>query len=197
MKNTYIIILLLSGCGGGYNPYSIDNYLNVTHYPVNYTQHTAQGIGVDGALDVADIDRRTDEVEACLIKLFPDGKLPMDVIENSHCIEATFVPEIQRKYIGVKLAPDWYNSCYAEDYSYVGPGNGEEIFPAMVDPALCEAKGFKVTDACPCGVRSIIQDNSVIVTAPNMHLYKAELIRLVTGCNDIWTSVLASCWSAE
>ncbi len=191
----YLILALMAGCGS--NPYAADNYLNVTNYEVNYTQYTPKGVGVDGDLNLTDIDRRTDEVEACLQELFPDGTIPADIVKDSSCISAHFDLHIQRAYVGVKLAPDWYAGCYNERREYVGKGNGEQVFPGKVDNTLCEAKGIKVTAECPCAYRAIIQDNTTIITAPNMHVYKAELIRLVTGCNNIWTSKLASCYSAN
>jgi hypothetical protein len=192
------LILLVVACGcNTYNPYEIDSYSNVTHYSINYTAHTDKGIGLDGALDAADIDRRTDEVEACLLNLYPDGKLATDTLLAGSCIVQQFDPHIQRQYIGVKVAPDWFRACYDEHWQYVGVWKGEQVFPGDTDPKLCEAKGFVVTPECPCAYRAIIQDDATIITAPNLHLYKSELIRLVTGCNNIWTTNLAQCYSPD
>lgn len=191
-----LALVLLVGCSGG-NPYAADRYADVTHYAVDYDRFTARGVGVDGALDLDEVDRRTDAVEDCLTALFPDGRLPVEVVAASRCTAPNFNPQVARQWLGVKLAPDWYRGCYDEGRKYVGPDNGEQKFPADVDPALCEAKGLRVTPKCPCGERAAIQGNSTIVTAPNMHLYESELIRLVTGCNDVWASVLASCYAAE
>lgn len=196
--------LLLIGCGS--NPYAIDSYLDVTDYDINYTNTTREGIREDGIYDTKITDRLTDEVEACLIALYPDGRLPSDVVQASSCITSTFDPHIKREWIGVKVAPDWFQGCYDQDWQWVGQGNGEQMFPVdpKLDPKiraeidkLCEAKGFKVTPECPCGERAAVQGNSAIVVTPNMHLYKAELIRLVMGCNNIWTTVLASCYTAN
>lgn len=198
MHKLLILIVLLCGCDTyTANPYSINQYDNVTHYTVNITAHTAQGIGLDGALDAADVDRRTDEVEACLFNLYPDGRLSDAVVQAGSCISPQFDPHILRQWISVKVAPDWYNSCYDESRHYVGRGNGEQVFPGIVDNALCLAKGIPVTDECPCAYRAIIQDNATIITAPNKHLYKSELIRLVTGCNNIWTTPLAQCYTKD
>lgn len=195
-----LVLVMAAGCSS--NPYAIDNYSDVTHYDIHYDRQTAEGISVNGDLNLVTIDRLTDEVEACLASLYPKGELPADVIRASSCIVSKYNPFIHREWIGVKLAPDWFKGCYAEDYSYVGPGNGEEIFHVLPDEQqsidrLCMDKGFVPTPICPCGVRAIIQGNSTIITAPNLHMYKAEIIRLISGCNNIWTSALASCYTKD
>jgi len=196
----FVLALFLIGCG--YCPYEADNYSNPTNYSIDPTLRTPNGIKVDSSnqiVDLNDIDRRTDEVEACLGKMFPDGVLPADIVSKSTCLYNHFDTHVHRDCLQVKIPPDWYKGCIDENWQYCSnvPGCGEEVFPCKVDPALCEAKGFTPTPECPCACRAMIQDNNTIVTAPNMHLYKSELIRLITSCNNIWTSQLDQCWSAN
>ncbi len=191
LKVGLFFAVYLSGCSA--NPYAIDSYLNVTSYSINYTQHTPKGLGVDGDLDLADIDRRTDEVEACLANLYPDGRIPEKVMRDSSCILSHFDPHIMREYIGVKLASDWHwtpDSCNTAGY---GP---QQVFACGDAPTpLCEEKGLTISTECPCCWRGAIQDNSTIITTPNLHLFDESLIRVITGCNLIWNSQLATCYS--
>ena len=80
--------------------------------------------------------------------------------------------KIRRDWFGVLIPPDWYTSeC-----------TGEQMIPSRISYLLCEKKpGVKIPETCrcPCNVRSAIQDNWLIVTTPNLKLFKAELARLV------------------
>ncbi len=174
------LALLLAGCGACYD----GQYDNVTSYPVHATSHTPKGIAVDGELDLAEIDRRTDAVEACLRARFPDGRLPPELLGPGHCLYDTVELTVPRGCLTVKLAPDWHMSC---------TGN-QQVFPCGVDPSLCVAKGLTPTEACPCECRSAIQDQSTIVVTPNLHLYDGDLIRLQTSCNFIWIPGLVECY---
>lgn len=186
----WVLLLLLAGCdvGGA----CLDNhYQNVTTYPVHAQTHTPEGIAVDGDLDFAELDARTDRVEACLRSKFPDGRLPPDVVAKAQCLSSTFVPVVPRSCITVKVAPDWHMSCVVNQ-AFDAPQ--EQVFSCTIDPTVCMAKGITPTDACPCECRGAIQDQDTIVTTPNMHLYANDLIRLVTGCNVIWATNLGECY---
>jgi len=189
-----ILGLIGLGCQAG-NFYSNDNYQSVTNYPVHYTQDTLKGLRVDGdrQLDLAEIDRRTDEVEACLARLFPDGVLPDEVVKDGQCLFPSFDTRIHRDSLGVKLAPDWH---WTPDDCDNGSWGKQQVFACGQAPtALCAAKGLVVTEACPCCWRGAVQGNSVIVTTPSLELYKETLIRLTTGCNFIWSNPLSSCYT--
>lgn len=180
-----VIILLLAGCGAP----CLDNaYADVTSYAVSPSRRTPEGVAVDGDLDLADIDAHTDRVEACLRKLYPDGRLPADVVQAGQCLTDRFEPTVPRDCLVVKLAPDWHLSCVID-------GQQEQVFPCPdIDPDVCRSKGIEPTDTCPCECRGAIQDQHVVVTTPDLHLYDHDLIRLVTGCNFIWSTSLKECY---
>ena len=187
MKWTLVLLGLAIGCAASFYH---GMYRSVTSYNIQPVTRTPGGIHVDRSgnnIDLDDLDKKTAQVETCLAKNFPDGRLSPEVQSASHCIRPTFDPFFHRDAAYVKIAPDWHVGC-----------EGEQVFPCNVDPKLCEAKGFVPTKQCPCECRSTIQNDNVVVTTPNLYLYKGELIRLMTGCNNIWTTQkLASCFTAE
>jgi len=69
---------------------------------------------------------------------------------------------------------------------YISPCSGQQLFPCDIDPIHCEEKGIIPTEQCPCNCRATIQDENIIITTPNLLLFKAELIRMMTGINNIW-----------
>lgn len=168
-----IYMTLVSSCSN--NPYLDNNYANVTNYYVNATVSTPSGISVDLSdqlVDLEKIDELTLHVESCL------------------------KTTIHRQFFVVKIPSNWYNGCRNKYWQLCyDPGCGEQLFPCFVDPRLCEEKGF--FEQCECGCRAIIQDNNVIVTAPNLHMYTAELIRMVTGVNNIWTDPVGLCYKEQ
>ena len=125
--------------------------------------------GTADASLLAMVDLRVDQVEECLAR-------------------QKVATKINRKWFGVYIPPDWY----------VSKCSGEQLIPSVVDYRLCEAKGLiiptvchtviKPTASCPCvcNMRSVIQDDFWIVTTPNLKLFKAELIRLVSNVNNVW-----------
>lgn len=175
-----LALIFLAGCGGFHYD---GHFANVTSYPVHASTRTAEGIAVDGDLDLAALDAKTDAVEACLRAKFPDGHLPGALSIDAHCLSDRVDLDVHRDLLTVKVAPDWHVGC-----------QGMQQFPCSVDPALCEDKGFTPTTACPCECRSAIQDNDVIVVTPNLLLYDNDLIRLQTTCNFIWVPGLQECF---
>ena len=164
-----VVVLVLPSCPTpGYHGY----FTNVTRYTIKPTTATPRGIVVAGTSDaslLAVVDLKVDQVEECLVK-------------------QKVVVRVNRKWFGVHIPPDWYvSSC-----------SGEQLIPSVVDYRLCEAKGLviptachtvsKPTPSCPCicNMRSVIQDDFWIITTPNLKLFKAELIRLVSNTNNVW-----------
>lgn len=165
---------LLIGCpDGGYHP----NYANATNYVVTKQQ------GVRTLGNVLVVVQPKDKTDA-LLTLIDQQVTTLDI-----CLMGLGRPKVQRDWCGVLIPPDWYvSSC-----------SNEQLVPSRVDPKLCEAKGLKIPEQCwwvtrpsvlclcPCNFRAIIQDNYWIVTTPNLKLFKAELLRLVTGVSNVWT----------
>jgi hypothetical protein len=98
--------------------------------------------------------------------------------------------------LGVAIRRDWYSVYVPPDW-YVSTCSGEQLVPSRMPCSLCRAKGLVIpdeccgqvrpTEACPCvcNARAILQGDTVI-TAPNLKLYRAELVRLVTGAGNPW-----------
>ena len=169
-----VLLVLLTGCPPtGYSVF----YANVTHYSWDPKDAKATPGGVryiapaKDAAFVADLDKKTTELKACLAGLNP-------------------------KWV---VRTDWFLILVPSDW-YVSACSGQQLVPSTPACSLCiDQKGLplpekccglaKPTVGCPCvcNVRATIQDNYVIVTAPNLLLYKAELARLVTGVNNVWT----------
>lgn len=186
----FIWTFFLFGCS--VNPYDRNSYENVANYTINYNTVTPEGLKVDTSgqeVDLTQIDTQFNNVVSCLTNKFPNG-LPTDVIAASHCTYNNTI--IDKAQLGIKIAPNWHNtpSTCGGTAGY-GP---MEVFPCNVPNSLCEAKGLMVTPDCPCECRSAVLDNSIVVTTPNLYLLNDALIRILTSCNDIWTSELAGCF---
>jgi hypothetical protein len=146
-------------------------YANVTDYKVDAETKTpvlAIPVMTNGFdVDLTKIDEIIFSVENCLsVKL------------KRECLEDV-------------IPPDWY-------ISYCVNPEGEELFPCRVDPQVCADKGLPIDPdcvpgqlpdedcPCPCNCRATIQDENIIITTPNLKLFSAELIRMMTGVNNIW-----------
>ena len=194
MKTILLGILVTCGCGT-YNPYDRNHYQDVVNYPTSFDSVTPDGIRVDTSgqdISLVDIDSHISKVESCLRNLYPDGKLPESLIAKAQCQYKWFEPTIDRTSIAVKVAADWHWS--GEMCGDVGYGR-QQIFPCNVDKKLCEVKGLTVTADCPCECRGSVLQQHVVVTTPNLHLFDNDLIRIVVGCNFIWTPGLQECFS--
>lgn len=129
-----------------------------------------------------EIDKKTAELETC----FKTLALGLDPSWK-----------IQRDWFAIYVPEDWYTSTCSP----------EQLIPSRVDYKLCESKGLTIpphcrqvvvpTKACPCpcNARAAIQNNWVIVTAPNLKLLKAELSRLVLWpkYNMPWVDPVSQC----
>lgn len=165
-------INLLTGCPQtSYRGY----YLNITSYKLDGVkwERTPKGIRVHASEKIhAEIDKRTDELEECFRK-------------------RGLAKSVQRDWFAVYVPSDWYTSqC----------GTKEQLIPSRVYYGLCEQKKdpqgnpIKIPVECreverptkecpcPCNIRAGIQNSRarpVLVTAPNLKLYKTELARIV------------------
>jgi len=169
-------LFLLSGCPQ--TRYPNGHFLNVTNYQPDpkKASHTKSGIRywAPPGVDVRDqVDRLTAELEQCL---------------------------------GTKIRRDWIGVLIPDD-AYVSKCSGQWVVPSTPNCKLCiDQKGLPLpekccglrlpTAACPCvcNMRSVLQDNYLIVTTKTLALYKAELTRLITGVNFPWgQKELAKC----
>lgn len=155
---------------------------NITSYRVTPDRRTPGGILVDDQSHLlADdrIDAMTDAVEACLARS-PDAWTPAQIIAG-HCLGPETRHSVRRDWFDVKVPPDWY----------VSPCTSEQLFPCDVDQDLCmtqkpELGEWSEREDCPCACRGTVQGNRTIVTTPAAPLFKATLVKLVTGCYQPW-----------
>jgi hypothetical protein len=192
MRCVAVAVLVIFGFGCGVNVYDRNEDADVVSYSVNYDARTPSGIAVDSSgqqVSMQDIDARVDAVITCLAAKYPQG-LPADTMKASSCLYSNIL--VDRASLGVKVAPDWHVT--APECSDVAWGGAMQVFPCTIDKALCDAKHLNLDPSCPCECRSAVLDNHVIVTTPDLYLFDDALIRVLTSCNDIWTTELASCF---
>jgi hypothetical protein len=90
------------------------------------------------------------------------------------CVKNNWTLEI-RSCLVIKVPDVWW----------VSPCTGSQIFECAAPAASCRAKGQEPTDQCPCSCRAAIQNDQVIITAPNLELLPWRLTELLTGCEQI------------
>ncbi len=118
-----------------------------------------------------------------------DFRFRLDALtsELELCLQPHWV--VRRDWFVVLVPDDWYMSACSQ----------EQLVPSTPSCKLCQEQkklplpdkccGLRLpTKECPCvcNMRAVVQDNYVVVTAPNLKLYKAELARLVTNVNNVW-----------
>ncbi|MEA3272143.1 MAG: hypothetical protein U9P90_00570 [Patescibacteria group bacterium] len=195
MRILTIFIFLLFVCGCNPQKCYYNNYQNITDYGISPNTETPNGIAVDTSefdVDLEEIDRQVDSLESCLREAFAENSLideetavAQDCRVDGFGLRREFDLEftINRDCLIVKIASDWsVSSC-----------SGQQVFPCDINPAVCEAKGIEVTDECPCMCRSMLQDENTVVTTPNLYLFRGELARMVTGCNNPWFAPISQC----
>lgn len=175
MKALVLLFLLCVSCSSDNNPYRGD-FLDVTNCGTSGEYIFSPGgikVYLNGNnVDIYLIDSKVNELESCLDK------------------------NIEREYIAVCIPDDWY----------VSPCTGQQLVPSSVDYRLCEEKGVEITEECreavyptvncpcPCSVRAEVQNNHIVVTAPNLELFKAALARIVMYPKYVWsTPEIAAC----
>jgi hypothetical protein len=156
-------------------------YLRVTNYVYDVPSASRTAAGVRYWAPAKDdtpefrkaLDAKTGALRGCLKALNPKWVVRAD-------------------WFYVLVPPDWYVSTCSK----------QQLVPSKMPCKLCiEQKKLplpekccglvKPTAGCPCvcNARATIQDDGkvkLVVTAPNLLLYKAELARLVTFVNNPW-----------
>ena len=174
-----IILFFLSSCDDGK---CLPNfYKDVTSYKVNST-FIINGINIDKSeyinVDLSSLGKRLNNIEECIKKVISSYEIIPDSWE---CVRKKI--ELQpRECIIIKIVPPIYSTC--SDWQFTN---------AYAPDELCIEKGFYPTKECPCRWRSAIQNDVVLITPPNLYLW--DIIRIYTGCNNIWKSPLSQCTS--
>lgn len=130
-------------------------------------------------LDPRVLDATVDNVVSCISSVLP---LASSEREAAACVGE---PTLEVRSCLTVRVPSWH----------VSPCTGRQLFACAVPAESCLAKGETPTAECPCACRAIIQDNEMILTAPNLELFPARLTELMTGCDYIWGTRLAKCGS--
>lgn len=157
-------------------------------YDVRPNATTPHGIAVDTsglAINLARIDRLTDELEACLVAQF--GNPPRIALSDAlpgECMDPYFDLPVKRGCIVVKIAADWRESRYA--YA----GSKQQLLP-WTNGGGCTDKGMPPG---VCWYRVTVQDDLTVVVPPSMLMLKEGLLRITTNCHNPWRSpALAAC----
>lgn len=189
---TFTFLVVICACGCGDNDCYVNHYRNITNYDVIPETLTPNDVLVDTSgfdVDLAEIDRQIDEMEVCVQNALFDG-IDMPTAQAQGCRDSNLNYRtdftdisVRRECLTVKIAPDWYVSACS----------GQEVFPCDIPPQVCIDKGLEITDECPCRCRSAIQDENVVVTTPNLYLFRGELARMITGCNNPWFGAVSRC----
>lgn len=98
-------------------------------------------------------------------------------------LEACLERSIDRNSFVVKIPDDWSYSC----------DGTEEVLP-FVSVFDKSCKGKTATEECPCRYRAVLQEPNVVVTTPNLKLYRDALSRLILNTAVTWDNPeIASC----
>lgn len=169
-----LALVLLTGCPPSYPCYPNAHRPNYTSYQTTVTYRTPGGISVDDAklqLDPALVDDIAADVLGCL-----EAAAPLDANESAMAMCGRAPVYEIRSCLVLKVPDNWYTSnC-----------TGSQLFPCNVPNQSCLNKGLTPTNSCPCACRASIQDEAVIVTAPNLELLPGKMVELFTGCSQIW-----------
>jgi hypothetical protein len=156
------------------------NYPNYSNFTISKNLESYGGILFDDPKHELDysavIDFNTRVLEC--IKSLPELS-PAELSEGA-CYGK--MDPVIRSCLVVKV-PEWHNSTCSN----------EQLFQCDVGNQPCYNKGLTPTAECPCLCRAMIQDNTVLLTTPNLRLYPAYLTSMLTGCMYPWTVNLAKC----
>lgn len=189
--NRLILLLSLTLLSCSVNPCWTPHYNWGFNYEVTPTQSTPQGIQIDTTGQDLDprifemIDTMTEEVLTCLEKNFSNGSLVKIKIAG-FCKKDVFIPIVNKVCLVVKIPDDWHQSLMDPKQQ------------VLANEASCE--GCDVSKGCdptkPCYWRAGLQDGHIVITTPNLYLYKDPLIKYITGCDSVWNvPELAECAS--
>lgn len=156
--------------------YGFSGMLNTTSYDYSHiNRYTDAGIAVEDPRHELDLDR-VDYITLDVIKCLNEmGPLTDAELTAAQCGRIPFHAEIRSCFV-VKVPQDWYvSSC-----------TGNQLFPCNVPDQSCFEKGQTPTKECPCACRAEIQDDTALITAPNLALYSAKVVELMTGCAYPW-----------
>lgn len=179
---SFAVVFILTTVNCGIDCYDAW-YPNYTKYGFKETTKTKLGIRVEDPNNELDLDRLdaiTLDVIDCLKGI---KELTLAEQVDAECLRGYHFESDIKSCFSVKV-PEWH-------YSPCTPG--EQLFQCSVGDGPCLFKGLTPTKECPCLCRAMIEDNAMVLTTPNLKLYPAYLVTLLTGCNLPWTPTLSKC----
>ena len=156
-------------------------------YPPHRTAETPRGIALDvpAGVDPLRVDRIVDSLDACMLRAFPGGDMSS---ADGRAICRRW--HIDRKCMTVLVPAKTTTSCDGK----------HQLLYDRVPESACLAKGLEPDPACPCRLRSFVQDGGwTAVATPNLELL-AQAVARIGGCSDIgnpWADQrIADCMAA-
>ena len=169
MKHWYVLLIL---CSCNTDPCYYRMYDWGFNYETNPNHTTKYGIKVDTSgqnvnpLIFDMVDQMAQEVEQCLDPKFT-------------CKRDDTPPKICKGCLIVKIPNDW---------SFSNKDSRQQVLSDRAPDEAC-----KNSDP-PCYWRAGLQDGYIIITTPNLFLFKDPLIKHMTRCDDVWyTPELSKC----
>lgn len=210
MKGLGIVsVLFLLGC----NEQTVERYNNfykdATTYKITVDRTTPLGIGLDDpSRQVTDIsvDLLAEQVQDCLKYKHSTCQGSHCIVQlneqeasNGQCISNTFNAEINWDWVQVKIPqhtttpePSNGRTPLVDDGWYTSSCTSRQLFLCN-DPGYCTRSSSREEGECGCNCNGAIQDNQTLILTPNLLAFKEELIRLVSGCNNVFIEPLKQC----
>lgn len=175
-------MFLFLGCG---DKHCYNNFYNdVAGYTFNPNLITQKGISIESSflVDLLDVDDRVQKITNCVANI----TLLKPIISHEEqiawqCLSREMrLPPYDLSCIGVKIMKPVENNC-----------SNWQVLPVSAPDSLCIEKGIIPTNECPCRWRSLIINDSIVITTPVVYLW--DVARIITGCNNVWHSPYAAC----
>jgi len=174
-------------CGYEYGPCDTlaPSQIPREHYKVARSHTTGLGVAVDlsGHDELwpeigAQIDSEIVELYQCLREQGLMGRrIAPSEVPGAWCYNDPIVIRDEmscRGCLEIKVPRKWESSCI--DASI-------QLLPVSAPDWHCIAKGLTPTPECPCRWRAGIQDGNILVTTPDLGMFRHELLRYISGCH--------------
>jgi hypothetical protein len=134
-------------------------------YTVNKSNivKTQLGVRVDSEIDGIDLD-----------------EIDFRILDTLYCLK-----NLNHRMKSLSTCIDCITIKIPKDITWSCDGT-QQLLPTEAPQELCNAKGFNLDPDCPCRWRALIQSPAIIVTTPNLALFKDALLRYVTDEFNPW-----------
>lgn len=188
MKKMIILILFLSGCSYDLGPCdTLGSYIDRSP-EFHLTGITPLGIRIDktkNEIDIEKIDKIVLSLYSCLEKEFSTLELPKSVRSNAWC------NNIHKEYRPYQTC---INCMKIKFPKFVIGQMGDQLLDIEAPEDACERKGLAVSKKYPCRWRSVMTENNIILSTPDMSVLPQTILEYITGCWLVWEDPrLAKC----